>query len=220
MDRTAFINYILAMYKKLESDNPTIKLLKDRFNEMSDSELESLRDALENEELYLPFFRPNYNEKSVDINSWLDLADEVGAEIFAKVWKEDKLTGDVVLSQYPYWIALLPVRRMIQYLNDKISISENNNVRDSLTGQVTGDSKSSALSNPQLNALIARGCPAAATEFVKLRSGDVEVSRAYNRQIIKEGRAYQEPLLKLDSRPEVTETFKNYLISMHLSTTL
>ena len=220
MDRKKFVDYILTHVEKMEKGNPTVGILKKRFDEMSDKEIEQIRDSLEKEEIYLPFFRANFADNPIDIESWKELAEEVDAEVFSHIWKEDALTGDVVKSIPKHWVGLMPTRRMIQYLNDKISTSEDNNVRDALTGQVTGASKSSALSNPQINALVARGCTSAATEFAKLRGGDVEVSRAFNKQISREGRAYQEPLLKMESRPEITETIKSYLLSIHLPSTL
>jgi hypothetical protein len=220
MSAAAFKQYILKQIARIESGNPTIEFYRKKFAEMSDKDIGELVVKLEKEEFYLPFYRENMNEKAPDIEAWLALAEELGAEIFAKLWVEDNVTGEVSLTPHEYWVAMLPGRRQLQYLVDKMTIAEDNTVRDALTGQVTGDSKGSSISYAQLNTLEPRGFDNSILEMVKMRGGDIEASRAYNRMIINTGGVKLGPIMELNSRPGATDTLDAFLGGMHFETTL
>lgn len=221
MSAAKFKEYVLKMISKIEANNPTIGFYKAKFETMSDKEIESLVELIEKEEFYLPFYRENLNDKEVDIEHWLALAEELGCEIFTKLWIEDAVTGETSLTPVEHWVALVPGRTQLQYLDDKMSVAADNTTRDALTGQVTGASKGSALSYPQLNTLDARGSfNKTMVEFLKLRGGDIEASRAYNRMLINTGGAKIEPIMELHSRPLATENLSIQLTSAHLANNL
>lgn len=220
MSAEKFKAYVLKQIARIEKGNPTVEFYRKKFADMSDKEVEELVGQLEKEEFYLPYYRANMEDKAPDIDAWLDLAEELGAEIFAQLWVEDNVTGEVSLTPHEYWVAMLPGRRQLQYLVDKMTIAEDNTVRDALTGQVTGDSKGSSISYAQLNTLEPRGFENSIIEAVKLRGGDIEASRVYNRMIINTGGAKIAPILEMNSRPGATETLDAFLGGMHFETTL
>lgn len=221
MSAEKFKAYVLKMIGKIESGNPTLSFYQEKFKNITDKEIAELVTKLESGEFYLPYYRENLNDKEVDIEAWLAIAEEVGAEIFTKLWIEDAVTGEISLTPVEHWVALVPGRTQLQYLDDKMSVAADSTVRDALTGQVTGASKGSAISYPQLNTLDARGhFNNTMVEFLKLRGGDIEASRAYNRMLINTGGAKIEPIMELHSRPLSTETLSTQLTAAHLANNL
>ena len=103
----------------------------------------------------------------------LKCADALGVEIFHKLWMRDHATGQLYLTDNKYPIIQLPVRRQQQFLDEKMSVPSDDKTIDALTGQVTGDSKASSVTNPEVQILSARGLDNTLREFVSARGGNM-----------------------------------------------
>lgn len=212
-----FVDYILEQVAKIEPNNPNVGFYKNKFKTMSSSEIEQLAQEIKDGKFNLPYLRDNLNENEVNIINWIDLAESLGAEVFSQLWETDPTTGEEYLTPHKYLVPILPVRAQAQKLDSKDSIAVDNNTRDLLTGQVTGASKGSALSKPQLDSLLERGLINTAIEATKARGGDIEASRLYNRRIIETGGANLTELEHLGSEATVQTTVRNYFAGMMLA---
>ena len=120
---------------------------------------------------------------------------------------------------------ILPIRRAQQLLSKKISIPEHSMTTDVLTGQVAGKSRSSKLTYPEQQMLIAMDMKDTATEMVRIRGGDLKAQSEYVRQLANNGEVSQKDILdvaNLVSNGGVvsTRTLKYYLQGMHIKNTL
>ncbi|AFI55350.1 hypothetical protein TSMG0067 [Halocynthia phage JM-2012] len=212
-----FIDYIVNTLAKLEPNNKTPGILRKKLESMSKADIHQLYEDLKAERKYLPFYIPNDVNHKIDIKRWIKLSKEIGAETFVELIQEDDVTGDVTQTEIKYWVAMFPGRRHLHYLDAKRSIAKDNKTRDTLTGQVTGDSKGSSFSKPQLMGLLSRGCTMNAMELMKYRGGDISGGRELNRQLTSNGGVSLKSLLQTKTTPTVTKTTASYLTAMHLS---
>lgn len=211
-----FIKYIVDNIAKIEPDNITAGLLKSKLESMSDKEIHNLYLLLKEEKKYLPFYIANEQEQKINIRRWIKLAKELGADTFVKLVQEDPNTGQTYMTDIEYWVAMFPGRRHLHYLDAKRSIPKDNKTRDTLTGQVTGPSKGSSFSKPQLGGLLSRGCISNALELVKYRGGDISGGREMNKQLVSTGGVSLNSLLQTNTTPTVTNSLAGHLNGMHL----
>lgn len=211
-----FIKYIVENMAKIESNNITPALLKAKLESMSDKEIHNLYLKLKEEKMYLPFYIANEQEQKIDIRRWIKLAKELGVDTFVKLVQEDPNTGQRYVTDVEYWVAMFPGRRHLHYLDAKRTIAKDNKTRDTLTGQVTGPSKGSSFSKPQLGGLLSRGCISNALELNKYRGGDISGGREMNKQLISSGGVSLNSLLQTNTTPTVTKTLASHLNGMHL----
>ncbi|MNE78369.1 hypothetical protein D3C80_1747700 [compost metagenome] len=83
----------------------------------------------------------------------------------------------------------MTVRRQAQMLTKKSSIPENARHVDEMSGQVTGKSKGSKISFPELQAQLAQGLESTLIEEIKVRGGDRQAQVEFDRQLIEHGEA-------------------------------
>lgn len=213
----AFVDYILEQVAKIEPNNPNVGFYKNKFKTMSAKQIEEFAIMVKNGKFNLPYLRENMNDNEIDTIKWVDLAESLGAEVFTQLWETDESTGEQYLTPHKYMVPILPVRRPSQNLNTKDSIPVDNNTRDMLTGQVTGASKGSALSKPQLDSMLERGLAMNAIEFVKARGGDISASQVYNRRIIEQGGADLNEIINNHGEAGSQTTLRNYFSGMMLA---
>lgn len=212
---SGFKKYIVENLAKLDIGNISPGLIKTKLDSMSDKEIDALYVALKAETTYLPFYVPNVQEHKIDIRRWIKVAKELGVDTFVELVQEDEKTGLTTISDIKYWVAMWPAKRHLQYLTDKRSLAKDNKTRDTLTGQVTGASKGSSFSKPQLMGVLSRGCTANALELYKYRGGDIAGGREMNKQLTTTGGVSLQSLLQTNTKPTVNKTVGTYLNGLH-----
>lgn len=216
-NRKGFIKYITDNIDRILPNNPTKALLVEKFKSMSDKEIDQFYQELKEGKRYIPYYVPSDANVKIDIKKWVKLAEELGYDVFSRIVQEDPNTKQITLSEVKYWVALFPTRRHIQYLDSKRSIAKDNKTRDVLTGQVTGESKGSSFSRPQLMGLLSRGMTSNALEIYKYQGGDIAGGREFNNALINGGGVSLENLLKSKTLPTSTKTLGANLNGMHLA---
>lgn len=207
------------------------KLYEDTINAMSATELEHWIIALENgvkdvPELNKPattinLIVPNLSKTNrLDIKRNLALAKKMGHSFFERVWLTNPVTGQVTLTNKRYMSMLLPIRRQAQTLDHKMSLPEGDNRVDDLTGQVTGASKGSSISFPEVQMLDARGLTNTIYELMKPRGGDEEAWRLMKHRLLTTGTFNSNELDGLDSVAKVNKAFSAFLNGMHIRNNL
>lgn len=218
--RKAVEDLILEYIGKIASGDQNVKLYKDLFAKMSDQEFDAWMHKLKNKERTLSIIVPNGGDVKCSVENNIKVGKELGFEFFQnlKFSPAGKTPGFTTPNQY--MILKLPVKRAAQLLSKKISIAKDNKFIDTLTGQVSGDSRSSKMTYPETQILLGMGIKDSLIELLKYRGGDKNGANAMNTMLMKNGIAHQKDLEQYSSGVESTKTLKSYLYGMHIKNTL
>lgn len=186
--RKKITEYLLTHLKMLEPGGTNAARYEQLLSAMSDEEFSEYMDALATGKVQLHIFTPNL-KVVLKVEDILKTAKSVQVDLCQRVWLTDKVTGKKYLSVHAYPILQLPIRRVKQYLLHKISVPTSDKTIDALTGQVTGDDRSSSISQVELQALYARGLKNVILEFAKVRGGDVHAYSNFKLQMEETGEA-------------------------------
>lgn len=190
-----------------------------RLEGLSDRQFGDLMKALERGDEVLALFIPNLSEHKLSLERNMAIAEELGVELFERLFLTDPDTGQVYRTTAHHMVVDLPLRRQAQMLVKKISIPETNRQVDERSGQ--SSSKGSRVSYPELQVNAAKGLDNMTLELIKFRGGDVRAFNEMNRSILETGVASLEAI-KAQGPTSVksTQTLNVLLKSMHLDTTL
>lgn len=191
------------------------KLLKNMSDEKFHAWMIDFKEKKDRPVLYAP----NFAKVSLNTQRNIDIAKSYGKSFFEKLWVYSK-DGSSYLTNNEYMIVELPVRRQAQLLTKKISIPEHNRSIDQLTGQPSGDSRSSQISFMELQIMRSMGLKYSLQELIKFRGGDVGGFNAMNRIIARDGYVTQKSALPYATGVESTQALKIFLTCMHLKNTL
>lgn len=222
-NRKAAQDVILKRIDQMSPGGPTTEIYRELFAKMDDAAFDVFMQKLKNREIGLVLVAPNLADPKtrLTIENALKLGKEMGHEFYQRIWINP---GDGVtpafLTNKKYLVLLLPYRRQAQLLEKKARIPKHNRSIDEMTGQVTGESKGSKLSSPEIQVLAALDLPAMITEQIKFRGGDVKGYDAMVNMIDKTGAVSMDAIEHLAGGVESTKTLATYLTAMHLSNTL
>lgn len=219
-NRKAATALILKYIDKILPGSPNTAIYKKRLEAMSDKEFDAFMTRLESGEEVLSIVMPNLDEHKISVENNLKIAEELGHNFFERLWLTDPLTGKTYLTPVKYLVIDLPLRRQVQMLQKKSSVPEDNRHVDELSGQVTGVSKGSKISFPELQVLFAQGLDSTITELIKFRGGDAKAFNAMNRSILETGGASLEALSRVPTKVKSVVTLSTLLKAMHLDNNL
>lgn len=224
-NRQAAEAVILDVVSSVCPGNPNIALYQDRFNPKSPNyitnpQFHDWMERIRNGTGAIPYIDPPGSKFKIDVERNVHvLGKKYGINFYQQLWYQDD-NGEWFLTPNVYLILPLPVRRQAQLLVEKISIPEHNHSIDDFTGQVTGDSKGSKISLPELGLLKAFGLSRTIEEFMHWRGGDVKGYRLMNQQIMKNGGVSMDALAPYAGEVASTASFRNILLAMNYTTTL
>lgn len=212
-------DYILNAMKLLDPHTDTnYKYWKDKFASMNDKDFDDfmhyLREGKTNIHMFVPPFKVTLQTKEM-----LEAAHKLGVKIMHRIWMTDPHTGIKYLTPEEYMVLQLPVRRQQQFLDEKLSVPDNDKTIDGLTGQVTGDSKSCSITNPEIQILHARNLDATLYEFSNVRGGNIRNYAEFKRSLEETGSVKLEQL-DPTNRTRVAVMGQVLLTAMHLDVNL
>lgn len=225
-EATAFILEHIAMIDP--SDKQNIDLARNQLESMSDAQFESYMhrisavpdDDEDRRQDCLTYYAPNLGSTKITIENNLNIAEKVGHKFFERLWITDPQTGVTYLTPNEFMIVDLPIRRQAQLLVKKTSIPLDHKSVDELSGQVTGESKGSKLSFPELQAQVSQNLEHTIIEEIKIRGGDEKAYQEFERQMIERGSCSQAEILSMGTKVKSTETLATLLKGMHLDNNL
>ncbi|MCK9234775.1 MAG: hypothetical protein M0R77_00510 [Gammaproteobacteria bacterium] len=218
-NRKAFETQVLADCERVDPGGNTAEYYRVAFSQMSDSDIDAFVNRLITGEESLVVFRENGKEPTITRDEKIDIAEEWGIALRERIWIDDG-QNPKYLSNKKYLILQLPIRRQAQILDDKKTLPKHSNTIDEITGQATGESKGSTLSNVEAQVILGYDLEKSLLEFMKVRGGDILAFRAMNKSIDATGGASIEALMKIGSEAESVATLRSYLYGMHLNNTL
>lgn len=181
-------DYICDILNTIEPDSPNATRYREMLTSMSIDEfdmfIQHIKKNNTNIHMYAPNVKVTLNQKDI-----IKAAEKVGVLLMEKLWLKDKVTGKKYLTPNEYLILQLPIRRVSQFLLHKMAMPESDKKLDILTGQVTGDDRSSSITQVEIQSLFARDLKYTLTELVKVRGGDVNAYADMSQQIASTGEA-------------------------------
>ncbi|MGL5378032.1 MAG: hypothetical protein ACRDAT_07065, partial [Cetobacterium sp.] len=137
-----------------------------------------------------------------------------------RIWLYDQDTGIYSLSRFKHLVTYTVIRRQTQHVEDKQSMAEHTNAIDTLTGQVSGKSKTSTFSFPQIFEHFGKGAHFSLVELLSHRGGNLEAGRALDRQIRASGSGSLNFEGASRTRTMSALTLGRMLTAMHLGNSL
>jgi hypothetical protein len=218
--RQAAEAFVLKYIEKLMPGSDNTQLYRDLFGSMDDEQFDQFIQALEKEETTLAVIAPNFGKVKLTVENNLALAQELGHNFFERLWIKPDDNSPAFLTPKEYLVMDLPLRRQAQVLVKKISIPEDNQSVDDLTGQPSGKSEAAKISYPETQVLAALNLDPVLNELLKYRGGDTQGFNAMNDSFARTGGASQEAIKHLAGGVKSTQTLHTILLAMHLSNTL
>lgn len=149
----------------------------------------------------------------------LKAADLMDFEFFEHIKMWDPIGRRYYETPYKYLILKLPVRRLKQYLMDKISIPESDRTINPLSGQVTRPDKGAAISLVEAQTLDSKGLHKCFTELMTVRGGNIDAYAAYKSSLEETG-SVDIKSLNMGSGVRSTMVAHIFLNAMHLENNL
>jgi len=213
--------FILKNIKKLTVTDHNVELYKDMFKKMNNKEFDEFMSKLRDGEFILPvIIRHGIEDTKVSVKNNMKVGEDLGHNFFPKLLIGPTDNDPRRKTKYPVMVHLAPMRRMKQTIAKGLSVSESDKVRDILTGQVSGPSKSSSISYPELQLLVSMGMDESVKEFIKYRGGDEGSMRAMKQALLKYGNVSNEFVEEYSTGVTSTKTLKSYFNGMHLKINL
>lgn len=193
----------------------TYNILKTFFESMLDHEFHSFMLKLKEGKENLSFVVPH--EETITEEMIFDLADKLGVELFQKLTFQD---GDLsYTSDIPYMVLTVPGKRAAQTQDKKQSVSQGNKI-DTLTGQVTGESRSAKITMPEILIHTGFGITSPIEELLNSRGGDLGLGNAMDVSLFNNGSVSLKNIQKHSTKVVSTKSLKAYLLASHIKSTL
>lgn len=220
-DRKAAEKELIYVINKICNDGgKNAEIYKQMFANLDDEEFEEYMKSIDGDNRYLVVYEPNMSGAPIDPVRNVETAREWGYEFYQNIHVPAIGGMPAYVTPIKYLVGDSPLRRQAQLLAKKISVPTHNRSVDDMTGQPTGDSKGSKVSNTEAGILAAREDDDALLELFKYRGGDTKGFRAMNMQAERSGRVSLKSIAPFAGGVKSTHTVYVYLSGMHLQNTL
>lgn len=179
-------DFILKHISAVDPSGKNTERYKKKFAAMSDKEFDDYMWALREKNEVIYFYAANMVD-TIKIPDLIAAAKGLGIKLFERIRMWDEPTQSYYLTPHEYFIIKIPVRRMSQFVDHKLSVGEGDKKIDLLSGQVVKPDKGNSLSQVEIQALYARGLEHTIKEMIKFRGGDVVAFAEYKRELEETG---------------------------------
>ena len=214
-DRKKAESFILKYIQKIDPSGNNKKIYEELFASLNDKEFEELREAIRSGEASLTIFAPErHKEIRLDADRNRKILKELGVDIYQRITIKE---GDNEYSPTTKFQVLdMPVRLAAQHIMKNFTAHKSTRVRNTITGQVAGESASGELSNMESQILKSIGIDKGLRELLGIRGGDVGASNAFKGILMKQGRISERDIQPFITKTQVGKTVKAYLRAMHI----
>ena len=179
-------DYILATMDSMETDGMNRKEYEKLFASMSDKDFDDWMKSIKNKEEVLSFYSANVTNK-LTVDQLKDAAKKIGVKLFEPLRLWDEATQSYYTTPKEYLILQLPIRRLSQFVDHKLSVAEGDKRIDLLSGQPVKPDHAGSISQVEIQTLYARGLTNTILELIKYRGGDVVAFAEYKRELEEQG---------------------------------
>lgn len=184
--RKAVEDYVIKYMDKLDKSGINSAKYKKMFSEMSDADFDAWMKILRDKKDCLVLWTPAIKVK-LKMKDLLSVAKELNVKIFHRLKLWDNATGQYYLTPKEYAVLTMPVRRLSQFVDHKLSVAEGDQKIDMLSGQVMKPDQAGSISQTEVQTLYARGLTNTIKEIVKYRGGDVTAFAEFKRELEEQG---------------------------------
>lgn len=182
---------------------------------LSDVQFDKYMTALRNHDTVIYVYAPNLHDHPL-MGDVLNIAKKIGVELFERVELYDDVTDEWYLTPNKHLVVKIPIRRLQQYGDHKISLPEGDSKVDTITGQVIHDDRAAGITNPEILSLQAKKLPLVSKELVAIRGGNIEAwQTGMKKQAEETGSIYLSEISK-DSANRTVVVTQKLLEGMHL----
>lgn len=211
-------DYIILHMGHIDKTGLNADRYKTFFDRMDDKAFDAWMHDLKNGKTKLYIYTPNMKVMT-NTRDLLSVAKDIGLELFERIKMWDNIGKRFYTTPHKYLILRLPVRRLKQYLMDKISVPDSDRITNPTTGQVVKPDKGSAISMTEAQTLDSKGLQKSISELLTVRGGNTTAYAAFKSNLEETG---QSTLGELDYSGGVRSAAvgKALLESMHLENNL
>jgi len=206
----------LKTIKRMFPNGENVKLYEQKFANMSDEQFDTFMNDLKAKRTRLVVVMPNGSKETVDIKNNFEISRSLGREPFERVWIPATETKRSYLTPIPYLVIPKEVRRQAQMVSKKITLPEDVNSVDLVTGQPTGKSKGAKISYPEVKVLAAMGLDHTLEEMLKYRGGDEGGYRAMTTMLDRTGEVSLKEIEPYSTGVKSTQALSCFLKAAHL----
>jgi hypothetical protein len=211
---TALLLERIGMLDKF-TDAKNVDRWRNLLNSLSDTAFHQFMLGLRDNKHVIYIYLPNM-EKHPSMDDLYTVADKLGVSVFERIFIRDELTGRKFLTPESHLVVRIPIRRMQQYGDHKMSMPEGDTRVDSMTGQVIHDDRAAGITNPEIQALMAKGLNKLAYEVVAIRGGNIDAWQSgFKRQAEETGEIIMDDIPK-DSKNRTVVIGQILLEGLHL----
>lgn len=206
---------MLNFMKEFDPTGRNYENLKAIYASMSDAQFLKMAEMIRDGEAFTPFIYDWQTDETID----LKYVENFGRKFFGIKYRQrirykNKETGEYYWSNSERWALDIPVRRLIQSIENKISVSTSKQV-NAATNQPVGDNKSASISGPESLILVGQGFNAAVNEFMVVRGGDMRAKHALDQSIRQGGGASLNSVMQYGEGAKAVATVSHQLTAMH-----
>lgn len=207
-------DYICSKIDLLDPTKRESKRYRDMFAKMSDKEFDEFMCDLRDGKEVLYIYSVNAKDK-VDIDIYKKAALEMGVKIAERIRMWDPVTESYYLTPNEYVVLEVPIRRMSQFQDHKLSVPEGDSKIDILTGQVVAQDKAGSISRVEAQTLYAKNLNNVIVELTKYRGGDINAFADYKRELEETG--HTSISKETNSVPRSAVILDVFLSGMHIN---
>lgn len=206
---------MLDFMKKFDPSGRNYENLKNIYSKMSDEQFLAMAVAIRAGLAHTPMIYDHESDNHLDLKTIETFGKKtLGIQYRQRIRYKDKRTGEYNWSNTKRWVLDVPVRRLIQSIENKISVSTSKQV-NAATNQPVGDNKSSSISGPESLILSGQGFNAALNEFMVVRGGDLRAKHALEQSIRQSGGASLNTVMVYGEGAKAVATVAHQLTAMH-----
>ncbi len=209
---------ILKTINTLDPSGMNGKRYEAMFAKWTDTQFASYMQGVKSKAIKIVLYVPNLkiNLKMKDI---FKAARDLDLKLFERIRLYDSTTGRYYLTPNEYPVLLLPVRRLKQFLMDKISVPESDTRIDAFSGQVVRPDKGSSISSVEMQTILSKGLKVSISELIRVRGGSIANYAEFKAQLEETGTASLN-MLSEDSRARSSVVLATLLRSAHIDSNL
>ena len=185
--RKAVQDKIYKVMSQLDPTGKNKKFYEDMFNKMSDKDFHEYMLRIRSGEDVLYLYSANLVD-NLSVKHVTDVAKANNVKIFERIRMYDAVNDCYYYTPKEYAVLQLPIRRMVQFADHKLTVANGDSRVDMLTGQVVKPDKGAGLSEPESRILHGFGFKNTLRELNKFRGGDLVAFAEYKRELEETGR--------------------------------
>lgn len=178
---------IYKVMNQLDPSGKNKKIYEDMFAKMSDKDFDDYMKRIRSGEDVLHLYAANLVD-DLPVAHVANVAKANNVKIFERIRMYDVVNDCYYYTPKEYAVLQLPIRRMVQFADHKLTIAEGDSRVDMLTGQVVKPDKGAGLSEPESRILHGFGFKNTLRELNKFRGGDLVAFAEYKRELEETGK--------------------------------